>query len=159
MLYTSIMRPMTPERFSHVVGTSGRKAKETYFSRHDIRYVPAVGKLKLGSGHKMEARIRSLYDAVQEREDEPMCEEILRFYLLGHRPLLALALDHLGIEHEDGLTESEDVSRLASLTAIERAELVALAKDKGVASEEDVMLYLAYMSANAAQEEKAARAG
>lgn len=156
MLYTTILRELGPERFATVVAGSSRKAKETYFARHDIRHTPQVGRVKLGSGHKMQARVSALYEVLAEREDEPMCEEILRLYLLSNRPLLALALDHLGIPHEDGLTESEDVSRLAMLTPIQKAELVALAVDKKVADQAEVEMYLAYMAANHTREQEAA---
>jgi hypothetical protein len=155
MLYTSILRGLSPERFAHILAGSGRKAKETYFARHGIRNVPTVGRVKLGAGHKTQARISALYQAVQKREDEPMGEEILRLYLLGQRPLLATALDHLGIAHEDGLTESDEVSRLATLTPIERAELIALVVDKKVATQEDAELYLTYMAANHTHEQQA----
>ncbi len=158
MHYTTILTSLGPERFADVVGGSGRKAKETYFARHGIRVAPQVGRVKLGSGHKMQARIAALFEVLQGREDEPMSEEILRLYLLGQRPLLALALDHLGIPHEDGLTESEEVSRLATLTPIERAELVALAVDQKVATSEDVQLYLDYMTANHLREQEAQEA-
>jgi hypothetical protein len=69
---------------------------------------------------------------------------------------LALALDHLKIPHEDGLTESDEVSRLAMLTPIERAELIALAVHQKVADQADVELYLDYMAANHAREQEAA---
>lgn len=156
MLYTTILRDLGPERFATVVAGSSRKAKETFFARHSIRHTPQVGRMKLGAGHKMQARISALFDVLADREDEPMCEEILRLYLLGNRPLLALALDHLGIAHEDGLTESEDVSRLATLTPIQKAELIALAVDKKVADQTDVELYIAYMTANYTREQEAA---
>jgi hypothetical protein len=156
MHYTTILTNIGPDRFAHVVAGSSRKAKETYFARHNIRHTPQVGKIKLGSGHKMQARVTALFDALQKTQDEPMAEEILRLYLLGKRSLLALALDHLKIPHEDGLTESDEVSRLAMLTPIERAELIALAVHQKVADQADVELYLDYMAANHAREQEAA---
>lgn len=159
MDYTTLLISQGSERFSEVMAGSGRKAKETYFARHGIKHAPQVGRVKLGSGHKMQARIAQLFEVLKTSQDEPLAEEALRLYLLGKRPLLALALDHLGIEHEDGLTESAEVSRLATLTPIERAELVALAVDKQVATAQDVQLYLDYMTANHLREQEAAEAG
>ena len=156
MLYSKILRALSPERFAQVLARSSRQAKEGYFARHQIRVAAASGPVKLGAGHKMQARLMGLHAKLQQVDDEAMCEEMLRFYLLGQRPMLAAALDHLGIPHEDGLTESEDVAKLATMTPIERAELVALVVDQKAASQADVELYLAYMAANFTHEQQPA---
>lgn len=159
MEYTTLLISQGAERFLEILAGSSRKSKESYFARHGIKHTPQVGRVKLGSGHKMQARLQQLFEMLKTAQDEPLAEEALRLYLLGKRPLLALALDHLGIAHEDGLTESPEVSRLATLTPIERAELTALVLDKKVASADDVQLYLDYMTANHLREQEAAEAG
>ena len=156
MLHSKILRTLDAEQFAQVVAGSSRQTKEGYFARHHIRAATALGPVRLGAGHKMQARIGALHARLQEVDDEPMCEEILRLFLLGRRPMLALALDHLGIPHDNGLTESEDVSKLATMTPIERAELVALVVDKQAATQAEMELYLAYMAANFAHEQQAA---
>lgn len=154
-MYTKILRDLGPEQFVHVLSGSSRQSKEGYFARHGVRAAATSGPVRLGAGHKMQARLTALHARLQEVDDESMSEEILRFFLLGQRPMLALALDHLGIPHEDGLTESEDVSKLATMTPIERAELVALVVDKKAATAADVEIYLAYMAANFTHESEA----
>ena len=53
------------------------------------------------------------------------------------------ALDHLDIEHFDGLTDSEDVERFEKLNLKELKELVGILK--GVAPIDEVEIYLRYM--------------
>ena len=66
-------------------------------------------------------------------------------WLLGMRPLLMKALDHLGIENDNGLTDSDEVSKIADLDKGNLKKLVAELKD--VANIEDIALYLKFMGA------------
>ena len=77
------------------------------------------------------------------RDLHRQAEELLRTWLLGQRSLLAAALDHLGIEHNQGLTESDDVERFEKLSAGDVKKLVSHLNT--IAKADDVAVYLTYM--------------
>ncbi len=140
--YTEILRGVSLELFGEVFGASTRKARETYFHRHGVKASVSVSRLPK-PGAKNEVRTAKLFEILNSLVDDEMCEEILRTWLLAKRPLLAGALDHLGIQHENGLTESDDLKKFETLTA---AEIKALAKKlEGVAKKDELVLYLKFM--------------
>jgi hypothetical protein len=142
--YTDIVRGMTKEKFVEVLGVSTRTSREAYFHRHGIKGPPS-GRGFVKPGAKNEARAAGLYDVLLERVDEQVAEEILRTWLLGKRPMLAAALDHLKIAHDNGLTESDDVDRFAKLSAAEVKDMVkTLTK---VAPADEVQAYVKFMGA------------
>ncbi|OGQ77491.1 MAG: hypothetical protein A2289_15070 [Deltaproteobacteria bacterium RIFOXYA12_FULL_58_15] len=139
--YTEILRGLTAEKFSEVFLASSRKARETYFHRQGVR---ASSKKRLVKpGAKTEARISQLYDLLKTVNDDEMAEEMLRTWLLGKRELLAAALDHLGIEHEDGLTTSDDLNKFEKLGKKEIQALLGELEAHG--SREDAVIYLKFM--------------
>ena len=90
-------------------------------------------------------RAAALFEALQTVDDDPLAEEILRVWLLGMRPMLAKALDHLEIENDNGLTDSDDVNKIAEL---DQGQLKALLQElDGVESPENILLYLKFMGA------------
>lgn len=149
--YSAILRELSSERFAEVFAASARKARETYFHRHRIKAPKTLG-LGLKSGRKTEARTKALFEALAERDDDEMSEEILRTWLLAKRTLLATSLDHLGIAHTDGLTDSDDVKKIETLSVADLKKLAAVLKDKAVASVEDIAVYLKYMGAQKVDE-------
>ncbi len=146
--FMAIIRDISPEKWAEVFATSTRKARETYFHRHGIRK-PRKG-IKISRGGGNEVRLARLFDLLKTEQDEEMVEEILRIYLLSRRDLLVTALDHLGIEHDEGLTESDDVDKIKELKGKELKKLcdVMVAKH----SQEDVLLYLRFMGAAKVEE-------
>ncbi len=147
--FTSIVRDMSSEKFIEVVGYSARKAREVYFHRHGIRKGKKSNQLKNRNAEK-EDRAAALYTILQENEDEEMVEEMLRTWLLSKRTLLAAALDHLGIEHNEGLTDSDEVKRFEELKGKDvKAMVKAL---KAVSDDEaDVSAYLRFMGIPASE--------
>jgi len=141
--YSSIVRSLDLEKFTEILSTSGRKAREVYFHRHNIRPPKTSGIPKVGA--KNEFRTNALYDVLRQRDDEELAEELLRTWLLTKRSLLAAALDHLGIPHKDGLTDSDDVNRIEKLNAQELRGLYE--KLKGVAPVDEIAVYLKFMGA------------
>ncbi len=142
--YTDIVRGMSKEKFVEVLSVSTRTSREAYFHRHNIK-APPSGRGFTKPGAKNEARAAGLYEALMERVDEQVAEEIVRTWLLGKRPMLAAALDHLKIAHDNGLTESDDVDRFEKLSAAELKEMVkTLSK---VAPADEIKAYLKYMGA------------
>lgn len=145
--FTAIIRSLTAEKFSEILAASGRQAREVYFHRHSIR--PPKTKLPK-AGAKNEYRIEKLFDILRHEDDDELAEEVLRSWLLTKRPLLVAALDHLGIAHTDGLTDSDDVSKIEKL---ETAELKALAvKLSTIAPSADIGVYLKFMGAQGVDE-------
>ena len=69
----------------------------------------------------------------------------MRSWLLTKTEMLCAALDHLGIEHENGLTESDDVEKIGKLSAKELKALVKVLED--VASKDEIGIYLKFMGA------------
>jgi len=142
--YTKILRTLSADKFHEVLAASPRKARETYFHRHGVK-VPASAARMPKPGAKNEARTSALFEVLQTRDDDQLCEEILRSFLLTKRPMLARALDHLGIPHNNGLTESDDVSKFEKLSAKDVRTLVdTLAQ---VAPKDEAVLYLKFMGA------------
>lgn len=141
--YSAILRSFSAEKFSEVLSASPRKARETYFHRHGVR-APHTSHLPK-PGAKNEARTAELFRVLQERDDDQLAEEILRSYFLTKRAMLAKALDHLGIAHQDGLTDSDEVSKFEKLSSKEirgiAAELAA------VAPADEIRAYLKFMGA------------
>ena len=108
--FTAILREVSAEKFAEILAASARKSRETYFHRHGIRTPKISGRLPR-PGAKNELRTAHLYEVLKDKDDDEMVEEVLRTWLLSKRSLLATALDHLGIEHDNGLTESNEVSK------------------------------------------------
>ena len=139
-----LIRGLSQEKFSEIFLASTRQAREVYFHRHGIK-APKKSNKMLRAGQKNEIRAKALFELLAERSDEEMSEEVLRTWLLTKRPMLAVALDHLGIEHNEGLTDSEDVAKFEKLSSKELKALAALLKE--VAPVEEVGIYLRYMGA------------
>jgi hypothetical protein len=140
--YTKILRTLSADKFSEILAASPRKARETYFHRHGVK-VPSSAARMPKPGAKNEARTAALFELLQSRDDEQLCEEILRSFLLTKRPMLARALDHLGIAHNNGLTESDDVSKFEKLSAKDVRTLVDTLA--AVAPRDEAVLYLKFM--------------
>lgn len=149
--YTEILRSVSKEKFHEILNASARKSRETYFARHGVKAPKGTGFQKPGA--KNEARASGLHEALMSTADDELAEEILRVYLLGKREMLAAALDHLGIAHEQGLTESDDVDKF---TTLKGKELKTLVGELGAtAPKDDIALYLKYMGADTKEVDKA----
>lgn len=142
--YSSILRSVSGDKFGEIIGASTRKSRETYFARHGIR-APKAGRGFQKPGTKNEARAAALFDVLQSKDDDELAEELLRTYLLTKREILGAALDHLGIEHENGLTDSDEVEKFSALGKSEISSMVSELEKFG--PRDDVVLYLKYMGA------------
>ena len=141
---TEIIRGLSQEKFSEIFLASTRQAREIYFHRHGIK-TPKKSNKMLRVGQKNEIRAKALFEVLAERPDEEMSEEVLRTWLLTKRSMLVIALDHLGIEHKEGLTDSEEVAKFEKLSSKELKTLAGLLKE--VAPVDEVGIYLRYMGA------------
>jgi len=140
--YTVILRTVTVEKFSEILGASPRKARENYFHRHSVKAPHSATRMPK-PGAKNELRTHGLFEVLREVDDDELAEEILRSWLLTKRTMLARALDHLGIPHKDGLTESDEVAKFEKLSVKETKALMAALE--GAAPRDDVALYLKFM--------------
>ena len=142
--YIEIIRELSEDKFQEIFASSARKSRETYFARHGIKTPKQGGRMRK-PGQKNALRAAALFEALKQVDDDPLAEEILRVWLLGMRPLLAKALDHLDIENDNGLTDSDDVNKIADLSVDELKKLAATLN--GVESDENIKIYLKFMGA------------
>ena len=115
--YTEIIKDLTARQFYTVLMQSPRAARQSYFRRHRIKLTKdKTMLLSLSDTKNNQQRLAAaLWDILQTKADEPLCEEILRTYLLVQREMLSAALNHLGIAHIHGVTESREVEKIAAL--------------------------------------------
>jgi len=141
--YTAILRELSLEKFAEIFNTCSRQARQAYFHRHAVKAPKKKGGLPK-AGAKNEARTVALYEVLRDVDDDEMADEILRTWLLTKRAMLAAALDHLEVPHEDGITDSEELEEkfdgmeVPALQALVDAMIQAAPVD-------DVGIYLRYM--------------
>jgi hypothetical protein len=141
--YTDIIRSVDGDKFKEIFSASSRQARETYFHRHGVKAPKSKRMPKPGA--KNEMRIAGLFEVLQTVEDEELTEEVIRSWLLTKRPMLAAALDHLKIEHNDGITDSDEVKKFEGLATKDLKKLVSVLEK--VAEKSDIAVYLRYMGA------------
>lgn len=143
--YTEILRNLPEEAFASVFAATSRREREGCLRRLGVR-VAAQGGLPRPQ-ERARAKLGALRAALARTEDEELAEAVLRAWLMQRRPMLAGALDHFGIPHDNGLTDSDAVARLAGLDPAARAELTcALAP---LAAGWEVDAYLGFLAAGA----------
>lgn len=154
--YTTMLRHISADTFGSLMHDAGRKAREAVFARHGVR-APKSPKTSISLGSKHEARSAKLFEVLQHIDDEALCEELLRQLFLRHRTMLARALDEMGVPHEDGLTNADELSRFADMDDAAAQTLIATLVQSGVDGHEIAHLYVDFMRAQMrqAREEKA----
>lgn len=106
--YVAMVTSMSAETFQDVIASSPRRIRETLFGRLGIK----AKKRGLGiQVHgKQEERTRKLHERLKQgttKQENDLCEELVRNWLFTKRPMLKATLDHLGIENDNGLIEQE----------------------------------------------------
>ncbi|HBU46967.1 MAG TPA: hypothetical protein DEB46_01530 [Myxococcales bacterium] len=147
MSFSNIIKSMDQDFFQEVLSSCPRKPRETLFARFGIaRNRKKVSTLLPGKDPARAAKLKSALGAVdvEDEQGQQLAEEVLRLYLLKRRQILAHAMDHLEVDHEEGLTE-EDVDFAAMSEPDRQALRDALAVDH---DPKDVDLYIAYMVAS-----------
>jgi len=113
--FTEILRSLSAEKFQEVLATSSRKARETYFHRHGVK----------ASGWRAACRSRGPRTKsappsfTRSYATRLMTKCARRSCALGcsrSGRCSPVALDHLGIPHRDGLTESDDIKKFEKLS-------------------------------------------
>lgn len=149
--YTALIRMLPLEDFQAILQSTSRQAREALFARHHIR-APKARPTAMRSANKNVVRGERLFEVLASEKDEPLAEEMLRVFLLGQRPLLAKALDLLKIPHEDGLTDSPELQRLAKMSDKEADKLIAGIKASEVPGHAHAPMYVAFMRYSLNQE-------
>lgn len=137
-----IVRSLDQTRFFALFTESPKQVRELIFERLAIQ-PKALPKTRFPKpGAKNEARMLALFEFLQGTDDEQVADELLRNYFLKRRGILGAALDHLGIPHEEGLTNDE-LDKFEKLSVAEGEKLFKAVSEKHDAN--DVELYLRYM--------------
>lgn len=108
---SQIIGAMSPAKFSEMMARSPRQVRETLFNRLQIK--SSTTKSVLPKLHqKNEERVRKLHGRLAEmsptaKNEQELCEELIRNWLVIKTPMLAVTLDHFGVKHQNGLTEQE----------------------------------------------------
>jgi hypothetical protein len=110
MEFVALVTKMSDETFGDVIGASPRKIRETLFGRLGIKAKKKTIGVRVHE--KLEERTRKLHERLkgaQTKQEDDLCQELVRNWLYTKRPLLKATLDHLGIKNDNGLVEEEPV--------------------------------------------------
>lgn len=134
---------MSEETFAEVMSVSPRHVREILFSQLGIK---SKSKSLLKSlQQKKEERVLKLHETLKNtssKREADVCKELIRNWLYTKRPLLKSALDHLGVENDNGLIES-DPDFFPRLSKDQVSSLYKhLCKDF---NKEHVVIYLGFM--------------
>lgn len=147
MVPAQLIQGMPESYFGKVLMACPRRSRETLFSRFSIPKAKKRASVLLPG--KDPARIRKLQAALSsitedDEQGQQLAEELIRVYLMGQRTLLGAALDAIGVDHQDGLTD-DDLDGFADLSPEDAQDL---ADDLGQNFDPlDVALYLRFMGA------------
>ncbi|MBK8010833.1 MAG: hypothetical protein IPK13_05755 [Deltaproteobacteria bacterium] len=139
---TELLGRMAPDRFEELLAASPKKFREEIFRRAGSKKKTSAFSLKTTASDAQ--RIGKVQEAIRGGSalDAEHIEEIVRNYLYGRRTLLADALDFLGVEHDQGLTET-DLDFVGGMPEEKGRALKAALEAKHPT--QDVELYLSFM--------------
>lgn len=137
-----LLLAMDTDRFAVVLAASPKKFREQLYRLAGIRIKgDAFSVSSVGKNRQRAEKLHERFRNGLELKDE-VVEEIIRNYLFTQRPLLADALDLLGVKHDQGLTD-EDLDFIAELPEDSGREIRS--KLAAAHSEVDVDLYVRFM--------------
>lgn len=141
--HIGLVSNMTLDTFQEVIAASPRRIRETLFGRLGIKAKKRGVGIQVHG--RLEERARKLHERLKSgssQQENELCSELLRNWLFTKRPMLKAALDHLGIQNDNGLIEEEptffqelDEAKVKELWAALTAEFPA----------EHARLYLAFV--------------
>lgn len=108
MEYIGLVSGMTPDTFQEVIASSPRRIRETLFGRLGIKAKKRGVGIQVHG--KLEERTKKLHERLKggsTKQENDLCEELLRNWLFTKREMLKAALDHLGVPNDHGLIEEE----------------------------------------------------
>jgi len=138
---------MQQDFFAKVLSACPRRARETLFTRFAIPKPKRSATALLPSkdparGNKLRLAMAAVSE--DDGQGQQLAEELIRVYLMTKRDLLGSALDAIGVEHNEGLTD-DDLDGFSDLSPDEATALAERLNGEYDAS--DVALYLRYMGA------------
>lgn len=140
---TEIVRRLPTERFVSIIAASPKAFREDLFRKGNVKV--KTNAFSLASSPKNNVRAEKLHKSIVDGldlGDQPL-EELIRNYLYTQRPLLAAALDELGVKHDNGLTDED----LDFISKLEPARAQALREKLSAGFDAvDVGLYLDFMN-------------
>lgn len=140
---TEIVRRMPADRFATILAASPKAVREQLFRKGNVKVKGNA--FSVSQTSKNHVRAEKLHESIVGGLDlgDEVHEELIRNYLYTLRPLLAAALDELGVAHEQGLTDHD----LDFITELEPARAAALrARLLEKFDPADVGLYLEFMN-------------
>jgi hypothetical protein len=138
-----LLAQLDSDRFGDVLNASPKKFREELFRHAGITVKSNAFSIKTSA--KNEMRTQKLHSALKNGMElkQEVAEELIRNYLYTRRPMLADALDHFKVQHDNGLTD-EDLSFIEKLEPEKGKELKSLLSSKHDAR--DIDLYFAFMN-------------
>ncbi len=104
----TILKQISLDTFTDVIGKSPRKVRESLYSHYGIKNkAPAVLK---SVKDKKQQRVQNLFSVLQNAQnpkEQEFLKELFRNWLFHQRPLLKATLDYLGVENDFGFVEVE----------------------------------------------------
>lgn len=139
---TEIIRKLAPDRFANLLAASPKNFREDLFRKAGVK--TKTNAFSLSAAPKNQVRSEKLHEAITGGLDlgDDVLEEVIRNYLYTRRPMLAEALDHFEVVHDNGLTD-QDISFIEALADDKRAALRTRLESKF--DRDDVALYFLFM--------------
>lgn len=144
MEFIQLVSDLRPDTFQEVISASPRRIRETLFGRLGIKAKRKSIGIRVHG--KLEDRTKKLHERLrdgQSKQENDLCEELLRNWLFTKRGLLKDTLDHLGVDNDNGLIE-EEPDFFQELEEPKVKELVDHLKDKGHGVEA-IKVYLTFV--------------
>jgi hypothetical protein len=144
MEFISLVANLSDSTFQEVITASPRRIRETLFGRLGIKAKKKGVGIKVHA--KAEERTRKLHEklkAGQSKQEDDLCEELLRNWLYSQRTLLKDTLDFLEIPNDNGLID-EEPDFFQELEEEKVKALAAHLKDKGHPDEHQY-IYLCFV--------------
>ncbi len=138
----ALVSTMSEETFADVIQASPRKIRETLFARLGIKAKKQIG-LKVHA--KTEERTKKLHERLkgaQTKQEDDLCQELMRNWLYTKRAMLKAVLDHLGVKNDNGLVD-EEPTFFTELSAEKVREIFAVLK--GTYPTEHLAIYLRFV--------------
>lgn len=104
----TILKQISLETFTDVIGKSPRKVRESLYSHYGIKTKTQTVLKSIKD--KKQQRVQSLFSVLQNAQnpkEQEFLKELFRNWLFHQRPMLKATLDYLGVENDFGFVEVE----------------------------------------------------
>ncbi len=144
---SQIIGAMSEGKFTEMMGKSPRQVRETLFNRLAIK-ASGMKRVVPRPGERNEQRLKQLHQKLavcppSAKNEQELCTELIRNWLVHKTPMLVAALDHFEVKHENGLT-GQELDFFEKLDADKVKALVATLVAKQFDAEE-VGIYLRFL--------------